>query len=150
MSILFNKAVEHAIRALIYLAVCDPHRPVSCEEVSEVEKISSNHLSKVLKILTRKKVLLSFRGPHGGFILNQDPCEITLWKLVDFLGGQERFRECAIGWAECNDETPCPLHKVWTDLRDGNKQYLESTTISDLAVTAIEKQREKYPQFYAI
>jgi Rrf2 family protein len=150
MSILFNKPVEHAIKALIYLAVCENHRLVTCEEISEVEQISSNHLSKILKVLTQKKVLRSFRGPHGGFMLSRDPCEITLWDLLNFLGGQERFSECAIGWTECNDEAPCPLHEVWASLRGRNKQYLESTTLSDLAVAAIEKQREKYPQFYAI
>ena len=146
MALLYAKPTEHAIRALIYLAVQEEPRLVAVQEIAESEGISGHHLSKVMKTLAQKKILNSIRGPGGGYRLNKDPEEISMWDLVECFGAHGEFAECALGWTECHDDHPCPLHDRWVELRERNQRYLEGMTIAHLAVAALEKPEHTSPK----
>jgi Rrf2 family protein len=139
MALLFAKPTEYAIRALIYLAAKNAPQPVTVLEIAKSEGLSSHHLSKVMKSLTRSKIVKPIRGPGGGYSLLKDPQEITLWDVMAVLGALGGLDECAIGWTECKDENPCPLHERWTELRGKIIAYLQSTNVADLVQTAARK-----------
>jgi Rrf2 family protein len=139
MALLYAKPTEHAIRALIYLALREEDRLVSVQEIAESEGISPHHLSKVMKILARRKIVHAIRGPGGGYRLRVSPETITLWNLVEIFGGEEAFHECALGWTACRDDNPCPLHDRWVLLKEKNQNYLSEVTIAELAVAALDK-----------
>lgn len=145
MALLFAKPTEYAIRALIYLAAKNNPRPVTVLEIAQAEGLSSHHLSKVMKSLTRSKIVQPVRGPGGGYRLIKDPSSVTLWNVMDVLGALGGLEECAIGWAECKDENPCPLHDRWTQLRDKISAYLQGTTVADLVDTVRKKGSEESP-----
>jgi Rrf2 family protein len=139
MALLFGKPTEYAIRALIFLAARQDRRPVSVQEIAHAEQLSSHHLSKVMKSLTRYKLVQPVRGPGGGYIIIHDPSAITLWEVMAIMGALGGLEECAIGWAECRDDNPCPLHTRWSQVRDRIIQYLQGTTIADLVQIAHQK-----------
>ncbi|MCA9410249.1 MAG: Rrf2 family transcriptional regulator [Candidatus Omnitrophica bacterium] len=140
MALLYAKPVEYAIRALTYLAGKETDRSTSVIEIAEHENISSHHLSKVMKALARGKYVRALRGPGGGYQLLVNPKEVTLWDIMGCLSAQEGFSECAIGWAECSDENPCPLHTRWMAVRQNIETYLKDCTISDLALATEMKE----------
>lgn len=140
MALLYAKPTEYAIRALTYLAGHSDQPAISVQEIAEVEDISSHHLSKVMKNLARGKMVLPLRGPGGGYRLIRDPKGITLWEVMGCLSAQEGFEECAIGWAECSDKKPCPLHDQWLDVRAYIRRYLETVTIQELSEVAAHKK----------
>jgi DNA-binding IscR family transcriptional regulator len=47
--------------------------------------------------------------------------------------------------AECNDDAPCGMHDNWKALRNRIMEYLERTTIQDLA-DGFEQKRENLIQ----
>ena len=141
MGLLYAKPTEYAIRALTHLAVHSGKHAISVQEIAQAEDISAHHLSKVMKSLARGKWVLPLRGPGGGYRLLREPQEITLWDVMGCLGAQGVFEECAIGWADCVDENPCPLHDRWLDIRANIRRYLEGVTIKDLADVAIQKRQ---------
>lgn len=143
MALLYAKPTEYAIRALTYLAVHSDQPAISVQEIAAVEEISSHHLSKVMKNLARGKMVLPLRGPGGGYRLIRDPKGITLWEVMECLGAHEGFEECAIGWAECSDKNPCPLHEPWLDVRANIRRYLETVTIQELSDVASHKKGSK-------
>jgi len=145
MALLFAKPTEYAIRALIYLAARNNPRPVTVLEIAQAEGLSSHHLSKVMKSLTRSKIVQPIRGPGGGYRLIKDPSAVTLWDVMAVLGALGGLDECAIGWAECKDEKPCPLHERWAQLRERIVSYLQGTSIADLVVTIRQKGTEEAP-----
>jgi DNA-binding IscR family transcriptional regulator len=55
--------------------------------------------------------------------------------------GTEGFARCAVGLAECSDETPCPLHDSWKPLRTQINDYLQGISVADLA-TALSRKRQ--------
>ena len=140
MALLYAKPTEYAIRALTYLAVHADQAAISVQEIAETEEISSHHLSKVMKNLARGKMVLPLRGPGGGYRLIRDPKGITLWEVMGCLGAQDGFEECAIGWAECADSNPCPMHEQWLDVRAHIRRYLETLTIERLSEVSKHKK----------
>jgi len=144
MALLYAKPVEYAIRALTYLAGKKTDKSTSVVEIAEHEDISSHHLSKVMKALARNKYVKALRGPGGGYQLTVDPKTVTLWDIMGCLSAQEGFSECAIGWAECSDENPCPLHTQWMAVRNNIEEYLKSCTIHELALATEMKEGAGY------
>jgi Rrf2 family protein len=96
---------------------------------------------KVLQKLVRKGLLQSRRGPGGGFRLARRPELITLRDIVAAIDGLDQFLECAVGLEHCSDESPCPLHDTWKALRTEMTNYLEVTTLADMA-TAVTRKKE--------
>ena len=141
MALLYAKPTEYAIRALTYLAAHPTDEAVSVQEIAAAEEISSHHLSKVMKNLARAKLVLPLRGPGGGYRLIRDPRIITLWEVMGCLGAQSSFEECAIGWTECSDQDPCPLHERWMETRGEIRAYLEGVTILELAKASEHKKQ---------
>ncbi len=54
-------------------------------------------------------------------------------ELVESIDGLTDYKRCPGGMTECNDEQPCGLHDSWKTLRDRIIEYLERTTIAELA-----------------
>jgi Rrf2 family protein len=95
----------------------------------------------VLQELVRKGLLESRCGPGGGFRLARNPQLITLRDIVAAMDGLDQFLECAVGLERCSDDSPCPLHDTWKGLRTQIMNYLESTTLSDMAAAVTRKKQ---------
>lgn len=147
---IYSKPCEYAIRSLAYLASA-PQGSVPAEEIAQAEKLPAPVLSKILQELARKGLLESRRGPGGGFRLARRPQLITLRDVVAAVDGLDQFLECAVGLERCSDDSPCPLHDQWKHLRARFVEYLETTTLDNMAravarkkqLIAREKQRSR-------
>jgi len=132
---LYSSASEYAIRALTQLALSESQRGQPCpvKELAEREGIPQHFLGKVFQTLARAGILSSMRGPHGGFVLARPASEITLYEIVQAIDGTAVLERCVIGLAGCSDRHPCPHHYRWKPVRDSIRNYLQGTTLADLA-----------------
>lgn len=137
---LYSKPCEYAIRALAYLAGPSGHTSARGEEIARAENLPAPVLVKVLQQLVRRGLLESRRGPGGGFRLARKPGLITLRDVVAAIDGLDQFLECAVGLERCADDAPCPLHDTWKGLRTQFMQYLEATTLTDMAGALARKK----------
>lgn len=112
------------------------------KQIAEREEIPSHFLAKILQQLARKGLLRSSKGPTGGFSLRQAPGDISLLNIVEALDGLADYQKCASGLAECNDEQACGMHDSWKALRSRIMEYLEHTSIADVASALDEKRRQ--------
>ena len=140
MPLLYAKPTEHAIRALIILATQENPKPMTVQEIADTEQISSHHLAKVMKVLAQNKVIKSSRGPGGGYTLLKEADQISVWDIMGYFEDQSGFKECALGWTDCQDEDPCPFHDRWATLRESNQRFLQNVTIEGLAIAALNKK----------
>ena len=138
---IYSKPCEYAIRALAFLARFPIDGAAQGKEIAEAEGLRAPVLGKVLQELVRKGLLESRRGPGGGFRLARNPRLITLRDVVAAIDGLDQFLECAVGLERCSDDSPCPLHDTWKDLRTQMMHYLEATTLSDMAA-AVERKKQ--------
>ncbi len=134
-----STACEYAIRALTYLAGFEPGTRVLARDVSAHENVPGPFLGKIFQTLVRAGLLTSTKGPGGGFALAQDPRKIALFDIYQAVDGTQYLEACAVGLAKCSDEMPCPLHDRWKPIRERIRQYLEATSLADMAEATRKK-----------
>jgi Rrf2 family transcriptional regulator, iron-sulfur cluster assembly transcription factor len=118
-----------AIAALIDVAAHEAERPVSLAGVAERRGISMSYLEQLFRRLRLRGIVDSFRGPGGGYRLNQHLATITVADIV----------------AAVDDENPdscdCPevhvgdvgkTHSVWCQVNRHLHHYLKTVTLISL------------------
>jgi len=127
---MFSKTCEYAIRAVIFVAqrTRDGNR-VGIKEIAKGIASPEHFVAKILQDLVRHEVLLSAKGPNGGFYLDDKCLHHTLADIVAVTDGDNIFHECALGLNKCSEEKPCPLHHKFKTIREEIKELMESATI---------------------
>ena len=137
---IYSRAAEYAIRAFIELALIPPGRYMMARQVAEQSDIPAHFLAKILQQLARKGMLKSSKGPTGGFSLRIPASEISLLRIVEAVDGLDDYRRCVGGMLECNDQVHCGMHDSWKALRSRIMDYLEGTSIAELAKALDDKR----------
>ncbi len=138
---IYSRSAEYAIRAFVHMAVLPPEEYAMVKNIAAEAGIPSHFLAKILQELARDGFLRSSKGPGGGFRLRQPAAEISMLKIVEAVDGAGRFDRCIGGSPECTDRAPCGMHDSWKLLRSRIIEYLEGTSIADLANALGEKRR---------
>jgi len=138
MSIIFSRQCEYALQAVSYLALQPAGKKTSIRALSRKLKIPYHFLAKILQNLTYKKLLVSQKGPSGGFALALSPDRITLFHIVEAIDGIDFSKKCVMGFSECSGKSPCAVHKHWAKMREGIYSMLVSENIAEM-VKAMKK-----------
>ena len=130
---IFSKSFGYAIRSVLYVAIMrDEKRYVQVEEVAAKLAVPRHFMGKIMKKLAKEKILVSTKGPSGGFILNEQTLQMPLMHLIEIIDGVEIFDNCALRAKECNPLNPCPMHFQLEPLKNNLKSILSDTSIGDL------------------
>lgn len=129
---LLSKSCVYGLRASLYLATHKNEEYVPIRKMSGKLDISFHFLTKILQQLTAEGIMESFKGPNGGIRLIRDGSDVPLMDIVLAIDGSELFNECALGLPGCGTKNPCPLHHKWAETRDGIRDMLENTTLTEL------------------
>jgi Rrf2 family protein len=89
-------------------------------------------LAKSLQRLSAGGIVISSRGPGGGFRLARPPEEISLQDVIAAVDGEARAQECALGGTSCSESSWCPIHDHWSRAKSALSDMLRTTTIADL------------------
>lgn len=131
---MFSKACEYAIRATLFIAEqTDNGKRVSLKEIANATDTPEAFTAKILQQLVKNKILLSTKGPSGGFQIEQDKLQKTsLREIVEAIDGDNIYRGCGLGLKECDANKPCPVHNHFVSIREDLKKMLESTSLGEL------------------
>lgn len=132
MSILFSRHCEYALQAVSYLALQPKGRMASIKEMTKLLKIPYHFLAKILQDLVYKGLLISQKGPGGGFALATVPEKITLFHIVEAIDGTDFANRCVMGFSECSGKNPCAAHERWKELRENIYSMLFSESIAEM------------------
>ena len=138
MSLVFSRACEYGIQGTLYIATKQGER-VGIKEIAMELKIPVHFLAKILQSLAEKGVLTSYKGVHGGFTLQRSPENIRLIDVVEAIDGLNFFENCILGFPECGNENPCPVHDRWGQIRDVISSMLSDDSLADLMPLSREK-----------
>jgi Rrf2 family protein len=94
--------------------------------------IKPTSLSKVVHLLSRKRLVTTRRGVGGGASLACDPLKVTLYDLCVAMDDPAIIPRCMLGVTECSDERACPAHEHWKCVRRMNMEFLQRTTVQDV------------------
>ena len=82
-----NASAHYGLIAAAYIAEQADEGCVTAETISAKYSISLTFLFKILQQMVRMNVLVSKRGPKGGFILARPAKEITLLEIIEAVDG---------------------------------------------------------------
>jgi Rrf2 family protein len=130
---MFSKACEYGIRAVLFIAKQSQKdlRP-NISEIAKAVDSPEPFTAKVCQQLARAGIILSKKGPNGGFYLEKDST-LKLADIVSEIDGDKIFTGCGLGLRECSSEHPCPVHDQFMGVRNGLKQMCENTFVMELA-----------------
>ena len=131
---MFSKACEYGIKAAIFIAANSHHDiRVSLSSISIGIDSPKAYTAKVLQQLTKNHIIDSVKGPAGGFAIEKKRVQtLMLREIVSAIDGDAIFTECGLGFQNCNEDQPCPLHYKYKYIRNDLKQMLETTSLFDL------------------
>lgn len=134
---MLSNTCKYAVRALIYLGKFSADgTKIGIKKISADLEIPTPFLGKILQNLVKQKILVSTKGPNGGFGLGKKVDEISLYDIVRIVDGDDFFRNCLIGLQPCTthaaDEKPCPVHARFGPIRAQLMQFYQETTIKEI------------------
>jgi Rrf2 family protein len=140
--------VDYAVRALVQLASDASAEPVKAEQLATAQQIPLKFLLEILRQLKQHKLLVSRRGPDGGYTLAKPAAQIAIADVIRAVEGP---------LATVRDTSPAslayvgptePLRTVWIAVRGSLRHVLEDVTLEDVLTGKLPKHvvaiAEKY------
>jgi Rrf2 family protein len=145
---MLSNTCKYAVRSVIYLALNQEEgKKIGIKLISKDLDIPTPFLGKILQTLAKQKILISNKGPNGGFSLAQDPKDITLLDIIKIIDGMDVFDICLIGMNLCRtaheNDRHCPVHEKFCDLRKQMFELFEKETIGNI-INRLENKEDYY------
>jgi FeS assembly SUF system regulator len=110
--------------------------PHNAREVAAEAHLPLPVVSKILKALARRGLLVSHRGAKGGYSLARPPEAITAAEMIAALEGPIGLTECAAHPGVCVQEPSCHVREPWQRINAAVRRALAQVTLADLAQQA--------------
>ncbi|MCA1959539.1 MAG: Rrf2 family transcriptional regulator [Desulfomonile sp.] len=134
---------RYGVRAVFDVAYHGAGKPVQIKDVAKRQKISQRYLEQIFNKLLKKKILLSKRGPHGGYLLAREPSKITVKDIVEAAQGPIVPVQCLVAnEALIKDQeryVTCVTRTVWAQTQKIIQDYFASVSVADLCALARKK-----------
>ncbi|OGW80312.1 MAG: hypothetical protein A3G33_03730 [Omnitrophica bacterium RIFCSPLOWO2_12_FULL_44_17] len=128
---LITKNTDYAVMALRYLCK-NKGKVTSVKDLTRGVGIPEPFLRTILQVLSQKKVLKSFRGRGGGFILATSPQKIFLGDLMRIFQGSFVLNECIFKKKSCPYKHNCVLKQKVNGVESQIIARLKSITLASL------------------
>jgi Rrf2 family protein len=130
-----SKKMMFAIEAVLDIAYHAGAEPVQSREITRRQEIPRRYLEHALQHLVRQGILISVRGPRGGYKLARERRRITVGDIVRVV----REMEADNNLIEENQGSELGYQVVrplWRELQDGLMERLDSLTVDELCTRA--------------
>lgn len=127
---MISQTAEYALRAVVYLAE-NKSGARTIQQIASGSQSPAGYLAKVMKDLAREGVVVSQRGPGGGFVLSREPADITLYDIVNAVDPIVRITQCPLGRPE-HESKLCILHERLDEAARLVEESFRATTVADV------------------
>ncbi|MDY6840205.1 MAG: Fe-S cluster assembly transcription factor [Pseudomonadota bacterium] len=122
---------RYAVTAMLDLALYGDRGPVSLADISARQGISLSYLEQLFSRLRRQKLVVSIRGPGGGYRLSRPAAELYIAEVVDAVNESLDTTRCG-NKGDCQNGEKCLTHHLWSDLSDQIHRFLSGISLGDL------------------
>jgi|TARA_B110000305_G_C19459993_1_gene653629 Rrf2 family protein len=127
---MLSNACKYAIRSVLYLAIhSDATAKIGVKTIAQELETPQPFLAKLLQQLTRDTLVSSTKGPNGGFYLDDNNKQNTVWDVIKSIDGTKKFDTCFLGLSKCNNNNPCPVHFIVVPFKESILSNFRDKTI---------------------
>ena len=136
---------RYAVMAMADLAKNNVKKPTSLSEISLRQGISLSFLEQLFLRLKKNNLVLSTRGPNGGYLLSKSPEEIKLSSIIKAVGETIKTVKCKKSSKKgCNGKSvKCITHNLWDDLEIHINNFFEKNTLKDIVYRVNRNQTKE-------
>jgi Rrf2 family cysteine metabolism transcriptional repressor len=125
---------RYGLTIMIDLAKKYGEGPISLKSIAQSHELSEHYLEQLISPLRNARLVKSTRGAYGGYVLADQPANITAGDVIRVLEGP-------ISVVEGIEEERPAQRQLWTRIRDAVQEVLDSTTLEDLVRYDEENQQ---------
>lgn len=122
---------RYAVTAMLDLAIHRGGGPISLADIAHRQGISLSYLEQLFSRLRKHSLVVSVRGPGGGYYLARQASEIHVADVIHAVDENMDTTKCA-GEQNCQQDAPCLTHDLWQDLNARIYDYLSHVSLQDL------------------
>jgi Rrf2 family transcriptional regulator, iron-sulfur cluster assembly transcription factor len=140
---------RYAVTAMVDVALHSAAGPVTLADIAVRQAISQSYLEQLFGRLKRGGLVVSLRGPGGGYALAKPPGEISVSDIIGSVGEGIDATRCG-GTGDCQEGLVCLTHELWMDLSERIDQFLSDISLTDLLaradVRAVSRRQDSMTQ----
>jgi len=122
-----------AIKAVIFLgSKFESGDKSGIKEIAKYINENEHTVGKILQKLVKHKIIISAKGPTGGFFITGKQKNQPIVNIVEAIDGKEVFKQCGLGLNRCSEVRPCPFHNDFKPIREVFKKMCAEKKINDL------------------
>jgi Rrf2 family iron-sulfur cluster assembly transcriptional regulator len=122
---------RYAVTAMLDLALHHKEGPITLSDISSRQGISLSYLEQLFSKLRKQGLVDSTRGPGGGYRLSRNATEINVAEIITAIDEKVDATRCG-GLSNCQDDSRCLTHELWTDLSNQIYTFLNGISLMDL------------------
>lgn len=130
-----TKETDYAFRIVLFLSKHqNDKKRFSGDELVEINEIPKNLGKRILTRLVEGKIINSKKGIGGGFCLERDRKDITLFDVMNIIEIMD-FKDCVASNEICSFKSgSCAIHVTMERIREILFNEFKGVTFEDLAV----------------
>jgi len=126
-----GRLADYGILILHHLGRVRPAR-LSMETLAELTHVPLPTVRKLMRMLAEAELVISKRGPLGGYQLAKSPRQISLADAITAIEGRPALTTCASEHGHCELARHCELAGRWPGVNALVLQVLERTSLQHL------------------
>jgi Rrf2 family iron-sulfur cluster assembly transcriptional regulator len=145
-----SRKVLFAIEAVVDIAYHSGGQPVQSKEITRRQGIPRRYLEQVLQHLVRAEILVSVRGPRGGYNLARERRRISAGEIIRVVRALKTASD-PLDTDESSELAEAVIRPLWSELEDEVMKRLDQISVDDLCNRAhaqgVESEGRQYLDF---
>lgn len=122
---------RYAVTAMLDVAIHAAAKPVSLADISKRQSISLSYLEQLFSKLRKSGLVVSIRGPGGGYKLGRCSANIVVSEVISAVNESVDATKCG-GRGDCQSGNQCLTHNLWAELSDNIENFLAGISLAQL------------------
>ena len=122
---------RYAVTSLLDLVMHSDKGPVSLADISIRQGISLSYLEQLFAKMRRNKLVVSTRGPGGGYSLGSSPDQVCIADVINAVDVIMQVADKDVSNGSVGYE-PCLTEQLWEELSAEIENYLTTISLADM------------------
>ena len=126
-----TRKVEYALIALRHLQQNEQGKLCSAKTMSLEYGIPQELLAKILQKLSKENIIVSVKGPKGGYRISSDTSSINMTKFFEIMEGPMGIVDCYFD-SNCEQLNGCTIREPINRINNSIRTMFDKMTLADI------------------